>query len=372
MKQWLFNNIKNISGWHTNRKLLAFAIDDYGNVRLNNKEAALALGEQSGNRFDAYDTLETREDLEQLFEVLSSVNDGNGGTACFTPYTLPCNLDFEALAANGFQEYAYETLPVTFEKLSAKQPVAYEGAWALWQEGVSTGLLAPQFHGREHINLRHFHELLQKRDAKLLASLQHRSLAGLPPSRHAQVGWTAAFSFWDLAELDHHVDILQDGLHAFEQVFGYRAIAFTPPAQQLHPSLYPLLQQQGIKAIDRPFHYRQHLGYGKYQQQIDYMRWDAKVGMVKLVRNVVFEPTIRNTDHVGKAMQQIEAAFRWHKPAIISTHRVNFCGHIDPANRKKGLKDLKELLQKIVKRWPEVEFWNGGRLVNEISKFHAN
>ena len=31
------NHIKNISGWRTNRKIIVFSVDDYGNVRLSSK-----------------------------------------------------------------------------------------------------------------------------------------------------------------------------------------------------------------------------------------------------------------------------------------------------------------------------------------------
>ena len=59
---------------------------------------------------------------------------------------------------------------------------------------------------------------------------------------------------------------------------------------------------------------------------------------------------------------QVEAAFRMHKPANISSHRVNFCGHIDPKNRELGLSALRELLHRIVKRWPDVEFISADEL----------
>jgi hypothetical protein len=61
-------------------------------------------------------------------------------------------------------------------------------------------------------------------------------------------------------------------------------------------------------------------------------------------------------------MKQIDTAFRWNKPAIISSHRVNFCGHIDPKNREKGLETLKKLLQEIVVKWPNVEFMSADTL----------
>jgi len=86
-----------------------------------------------------------------------------------------------------------------------------------------------------------------------------------------------------------------------------------------------------------------------------------------MVRNVVFEPTEdRGIDWVAFTMKQIETAFRWNKPAIISSHRVNFCGHIDPKNREKGLTALKNLLEKIVKKWPDVEFMAADELAETL------
>jgi hypothetical protein len=74
-------------------------------------------------------------------------------------------------------------------------------------------------------------------------------------------------------------------------------------------------------------------------------------GLIKIVRNVVFEPGEQgNIGWPDYTLRQIEAAFRMRKPAIISSHRVNFCGHIDKENRNKGIRDLKELLDKLVTR----------------------
>jgi len=108
------------------------------------------------------------------------------------------------------------------------------------------------------------------------------------------------------------------------------------------------------------------LGDGKYKRAFARMHQNKATGKATLVRNVVFEPTASTINHVAKAMQQIEAAFFWNKPAIISSHRVNFCGHIDPRNREKGLGALQELLQKIVARWPEVEFLSVAELTQLI------
>ena len=67
-------------------------------------------------------------------------------------------------------------------------------------------------------------------------------------------------------------------------------------------------------------------------------------------------------------LKQIEAAFFWGKPAIVSSHRVNFCGHIDPENRKKGLIALDTLLNKVVNKWPDIEFVSIDELVKIMNQ----
>jgi len=376
MKQALFNHLKNIAGWKTKRKLVAIAVDDYGNVRVDSKKAYESIDQKNpvkGERFDHYDTLETREDLEMLYEVLSSVKDKNGKHAVFTPYALSCNIDFERMREEGYRTYCYELLPSTYEKLSFLQPSAYQGAWHLWKEGIGAGLMRPEFHGREHFHLKNFEEKLAQKDPALMAALEQRSLVNMGTNEYSTSGWTAAFSFWDpVADTQGFPDIIKEGLAAFEQVYGYKPKAFTPPAQQFPSHLEDHLKTWDLKALDRPFYQKKHLGFGKYKRHFASMDYKKDQDRVELVRNVVFEPTASKVDHVGKALQQIEAAFFWNKPAIISSHRVNFCGHIDPKNREKGLGDLKAILEAIVKKWPEVEFISVADLVTEISSSHKN
>lgn len=370
LKSVLIDNLKNIPGWKTNRKLVAIVVDDYGNVRVDSKKAFENINQKNPvkeKRFDRYDTLETREDLEMLYGVLSSVKDKNGKPAVFTPYALSANIDFERMKEEGYEAYHFELLPETYQKLSNLQATAYQGAWELWKEGINKGLMRPEFHGREHYNLKVFEEKLAKKDPDLMISLENRSLANIGPSGYSSIGWTAAFSFWDpVADTQRFPEIIKQGLESFETVYGYSAKSFTPSAQQFPEHFEGKLKAWGLTAFDKPFHQGKHIGFGKYKKQFASMGYKKDKDIVELVRNVVFEPTASSIDHVSKAISQIEAAFRWNKPALISSHRVNFCGHIDPKNREKGLGDLKGLLKAIVQKWPEVEFVSVGDLVDII------
>lgn len=368
----IINNLKNLQGFRTKRKLIVFSVDDYGNVRVDSSEAKSQMekaGLKAISRFDHFDTLETREDLEMLFDTLQSVKDKNGNHAVFTPYSLPCNIDFERMAENGYNEYLYEQLPATYEKKALLQPKAYEGTWSLWKEGMKMGLLSPQFHGREHFNVRIFGEKLKKKDKELLVSLQNRSYANIITTGYSTIGATAAFEFWDFKENELFKQVIKDGLNAFENVFGYRATNFNAPGAPEHHILHNTLVNSGIKYLDTPWIKIEHQGFGKNKKSMNYTGKQTKDGLLMLARNVAFEPgEIAVNDWVGNAMNQIHIAFRLNKPAIISSHRVNFCGHIDPKNREYGLIILKQLLRKIKERWPDVEFIAADELGKLVDK----
>ena len=366
----IFMNLKNCIGWKTNRKIVVFSVDDYGNVRVNSKQARANMDEAGMkiySRFDSLDTLETKQDLEQLFEVLASVKDKNIRSAVFTTFALPCNIDFERIESVDYQQFYFELLPTTYQKLAVEQPNAYKGAWDLWQSGIANGYLKPQFHGREHLNLHIFNDKLKKRNAELLLSLKNKSFTSISDDDYPTMSSTAAFDFWDVKENENLESIIEEGLECFEKVFGYPSTYFTPSVYNIHHSLFKILYNNGVRFIDLGLIRNEHQGLNKFKKSLNYIGKPTKEGLSIMVRNVVFEPTDdRGIDWVDFTMKQIGTAFRWNKPAIISSHRVNFCGHIDPNNREKGLALLKELLSQIVKKWPDVEFMSADELAETL------
>ncbi|HSV88889.1 MAG TPA: hypothetical protein VLH61_09625, partial [Bacteroidales bacterium] len=251
----------------------------------------------------------------------------------------------------------YELLPLTYEKLSGLQPGAYEGAWPLWQEGIEKGLMAPQFHGREHLNLMVLKEKLTRGDFEVLTALKNRSYTSISNSGYPTISVTAAFDFWDILENNHFDEIISSGVSSFARVFGYKPVHFNAPGASASCLIHKSLVENGIRFSDNPFLKKEHLGKGHYKTVVNYTGKILSHGLVNINRNVVFEPGAnQKIDWAQYALGQTEIAFKLGKPAVISSHRVNFCGHIDPKNREVGIRELKTLLQKMVQRWPDVEF----------------
>ncbi len=68
------------------------------------------------------------------------------------------------------------------------------------------------------------------------------------------------------------------------------------------------------------------------------------------VRNCLFEPALFDSiDNVSTCIRQIESAYRWGQPAIISSHRVNYMSRIDQNNREKHIELLDDLFNRNIK-----------------------
>ena len=77
---------------------------------------------------------------------------------------------------------------------------------------------------------------------------------------------------------------------------------------------------------------------------------------------------MKGRDWVDSCLNDIDIAYRWKKPAIISSHRVNYIGALDSGNRENGLSKLNQLLKEIVTRWPDVEFMTSAELGDLMQK----
>ena len=143
----------------------------------------------------------------------------------------------------------------------------------------------------------------------------------------------------------------------FEETFGFKPSAFTPPALASHKIIEKHLKDYGIKYLDKLFIYSYHLGNGKFKRDINYTGKINEVGQKVIVRNCSFEPFPNSgINWSAKTYSQLEMAFSNNVPAIISSHRLNFAGGINEKIRKNGLNELSRLLKLITKKYPQVEF----------------
>src|SRR5690606_9009195 len=113
--------------------------------------------------YNINDALESNEDLEGLYEVLDSVKGADGKPAKFTANSLVANPDFGKIRGAGYQKYFFEPFTETLKRYPS-----HHRLMELYQEGIDKGLIQPQFHGREHLNVPRWMKALQKAEPAVL------------------------------------------------------------------------------------------------------------------------------------------------------------------------------------------------------------
>ncbi|MBS4058267.1 MAG: hypothetical protein KGZ82_13185 [Bacteroidales bacterium] len=369
-KENIFRNLSNIPGWRTNRKIIVFESDDWGSVRIPSNEVrnVLIKGDvltsNSTSHYYLYDSLESNDDLTSLFETLSKYKDFKGNHPAFTAINVVANPDFDKIKQDSFQTYYYEPFTETLNRYPKHDQVHN-----LWKEGYEKNLFVPQFHGREHINIAAWMKALKEGKPKTLLAFDH-GVSGINPVliNESKMQYQAAFDIESIAEISYLKSVIKEGTALFETLMGYRATYFVPTNGPFNLSLEGTLKEVGIKYLMLDKMQKEPLGNGKYKTHIRWLGKRNKHGQIALSRNAGFEPAEGSKDWVSSCLYDIEFAFRWKKPATISTHRVNYIGFLEPKNRIRSLELLEQLISKILKKWPDVEFMTSNQLGDLISE----
>lgn len=361
----------NIPGWHTKRHLVVIESDDWGSVRTPSKEVYDELL-RKGIRMDKdpyckYDNLATKEDLANLFEVLSSVKDMNGNPAVFTANAVVANPVFDKIRESDFSTYFYEPFTVTL-----KRDAEHSDAFEMWMQGMNSGLFHPQFHGREHLNVKKWLGVLRDgesvtRDAFDLGTF------GLTANVDASIKeyYMGAFNSGLDEDVKSYNEILTEGLDMFEKIFGYRSKSFIATTYEWSPKIEPCLVSNGVLYLQGAVAQKIPLDDDTTVKIVKrgFQGTKTKSGMIRLMRNCFFEPSTKpGFDFVDDCLNRIRIAFKWGKAANICSHRVNYIGSIHSENTDRNLPELQRLLKEIVKRWPDVEFVTSDQLGDIIEK----
>lgn len=358
----LTNFLKNIFGPVVNKKILAIFVDDYGSIRVRDKQISAKLL-SSGIPDSIYlrDTLASEQDMIALFDTLNSIKDVNNRPVCFTPFVVMANPDFDRIKKSNYQQYYREPFVKTFQRYGK----AYEHVFDLWKQGIETGIFLPAFHGTEHLNVKKWMRALRNGHKSTLLGFENESVC-IPALKGEKKieGLVKACDIESRFDLQPLVKDIEEGTKLFRLLFGMEPELFTPGAGIYCPIMETDLLKCGIKYIDVPRCVVQPLGDGKFVKPFHYLGQKNTIGQHYIVRNCAFEPIKDGEASIATCFNQIAAAFMMRKPAIISTHRLNYVGHFSENNRSENLKRLKILLEMVKKRWPDVEFVSGIELCN--------
>jgi hypothetical protein len=160
-----------------------------------------------------------------------------------------------------------------------------------------------------------------------------------------------------------------EGTAIFESTFGFKAETFIANNYTFPEELGQTLSISGIKGIQSMKYHKIPQKDGQLALKSVYTGKKNNFQQTYTVRNCVFEPSQmpENFDNVGNCLKEISNSFFWKKPAIITSHRLNYIGVIDEKNRNENLKAFGLLIQNILKKWPDVEFMSSNELINIIN-----
>ena len=364
----------NIGGKRIDRKIVVIESDDWGSIRMpsvaaynNLLRAGIAVNKSP---YCKYDNLCSVADLNALFSVLVKHRDNVGNNPIITANVVVANPDFDAIKASDYQVYSYETIEKTFPRFFPN-----EKPLEMWKEGIDKNLFYPQFHGREHVNVALWLEKLQLNDPIFIKAFEEKCW-GISTDIFANTTKSvqASFDFTRKEELLFMKESITDGLQIFKRLFGFSSESFIPNNYIWPVELNETLERNNVRVMQgmkyqllpKPLGETKRKKIRRYNGQLV----GEQNPILQTVRNVQFEPSLLAPNEkeyaLSRCLEQIHTAFLWRKPAIISMHRINFCGTLSEENRISNLKLLDQLLGEVIRRWPEVEFMTTVALSNII------
>ncbi|MCF8427104.1 MAG: hypothetical protein K9H61_02925 [Bacteroidia bacterium] len=367
MKEYLKKHFINARGKRTSKKLLVIESDDWGSIRIPNKEVQEYLFNKQlikqTDPFSTFDCLESANDYESLFEVLKNHKDDHDKHPVLTANMVMANPDFEKIKANQFQSFYSESFAKTYETYYPNQQT-----FEALQKGIEQKLVFPQFHAREHLNALQWLKRLQSGDKRFLIAFDVNCFAIDDLAKgNNRVNLMASYDYQNEEELDFVKESINEGLQLFEQTFGFGSKTTIAPCYVWNDHIENVLNQSGVKSLQSSY-IQQKNRSGRHERVWQKMGSSNQFQQKYFVRNVLFETALSHkANWVEKALESISIAFFWGKPAIIGSHRINYVSGLSLENRENSLSQLDELLKRVIIKWPDIKFINSKQLFDMYS-----
>lgn len=304
-------------------KSVVIESDDWGSCTRTpapNRDAfdqALPLWRQSGLttwRMWSSASLETAEQMEQLFDVLRSFRGGDGRNVVFCPAYIVANPDFAAIRENDFSEYV--EIP-----LNDGYPAGWErpGMLEKARDGIAEGLWYPLYHSRmHHYNGQCWVDILRSGSDPLLRSFFDLGMIGVSDPRNGYMG--LEFEGMTTKQIQAH---LAGGLAHFHDVFGFMpdCVALENIEDRSNHLVYTI--DAVLSLLSMPSASTPETDCGSAVQ-----RPEVSTLTAWLNRRIYLNPMgliEREADYgADRAIQGTVATWGENRPAIISSHRANY------------------------------------------------
>ncbi|MHC4872213.1 MAG: hypothetical protein ACYTFY_10245 [Planctomycetota bacterium] len=318
-------------------RVVVFESDDWGACEIAaDKEMSESLKEiwqQYGvEGVNTDNTLESADDLERLYSFLERFTGSDNQPVVFTNFMCMANPDFKAVKENKYGEYLDigidEGLPSRWQR---------KGLIDAWRDGVSRGVVSPEFHA----NLHHTSPV------SLMSLLNEKTSAGdMTRKLFAEEAYYSGVHLpeYDGMNVREQMAWVVAGVRRFENLFGYTpAAAVTSDAFPITETVWSLC---GLRTVCLK-NSRNNNGEVVVYHTKPWNNQDIYVplGAYCKTNDVVY--MTRNAFLEGQPPQQVLKAIKntWtlNEPAIVSTHRKQYVS-LNKDNTDKGYANLETLL----------------------------
>ncbi len=323
-------------------RIVVIESDDWGLQRARQAEALDWVAHKYGkDKFSRWttDAMESAEDMNALFDVLSHYQNKFEKPPIFTTNFITHNADIDA------------TGNLTFRSLSESTATIRE----IYMTGISARYIYPQFHGFSHFNTSSLADYVLTDDAR--EDHENGFLLAKSTIRGSLNFLHGEFS----KENPNLIKDFEAGLLEFRNYFGFSSLSVIPPTFVFDTNWLTLLKQNGIKYLQAGNRLRNSNNSRCY-----YPLLRKKNGIIWGIRNARLDPHPQYKFGFEECLANIDLAFTYQLPAVIDLHRVNISGRYPSSYRELTLWHLNKLLKAILKRWPDTQFLTTVELMKKI------
>ena len=284
-------------------------------------------------------TLERADDVRAIGSLLLEFRGGDGFPPVWQANTVVANPDCERMKPPLFEGadipvIACPDLPSRWARPGLDKAV---------DQGIEEGWWWPELHGLHHVPV-----------ASWLGALR-RGLNDARRAHEQQVFVCEAVEEageYDAATpLEVRISDLERAADIFRKRFGRTATSLCPPDYRWDDALDATAAKLGLTTFQGMAERTGRL-HPRIARVLGALRWPEMRGpRFHMPPRIAFEPRGSESPEgpVGAraAHEAARAAWRAGRPAVVSTHRVNYA-HLDPAWREKGLAALRDLIGRLI------------------------
>lgn len=327
-----------------NEKFIIIESDDWGLERALTDESLDWVKEKFGeDKFSRWtrDSLETSEDLDLLFDLLERYQTKFEYPPVITANFITHNVDHSSKDKLNF-------IPICDGFNASSEDVRL-----LYKKGFENKYIFPQLHGYSHYNIDKVEKYFSSEEG--MEALSKNFFEA-----RSTIKGNLAFLQGELSEKNSQAGKIKEASEVFNKLFGFIPKTIIPPTFIFDIQLAKMLKDNKISLIQSS-----NRLVGSDNKRYYFPYFHKRKNLYWSIRNARLDPHTDYKFYHEQCVNSIEKAFESKSPAVIDFHRVNFAGKYAPAYRDRTLEELKLLLDKVCKKWPDAKFIHTQKL-NDI------